>query len=105
MAGREHQGDGIGTEMRLATLTLGFVGFGADMALTGAWHDNERSVGVTRKLGYRDQGWRRALRDDDHPDRQLAFEMPREHFESQLRRDDIELVGVDPVRDFLQIPA
>ena len=103
--GREHQGRGIGTEMRLATLTLGFAGFGADVALTGAWHDNERSLGVTRKLGYRDQGWRRALRDDDHPDRLLGFEMSREHFESRLVRDDIELFGVDPVRDFLEISA
>ena len=102
--GREHQGRGIGKEMRLATLTLGFVGFGADLALTGAWHDNGPSLGVTRSLGYREQGWRRALRDDDHPDRLIGFEMQRDHFMQQLRRDDIELVGVDAVRDFLAIP-
>jgi RimJ/RimL family protein N-acetyltransferase len=103
--GREYQGRGIGTDMRLATLTLGFVGFGADIALTGAWHDNGPSLGVTRRLGYREQGWRRALRDDAHPDRLLGFEMPRDHFESELRRDDIELLGVDPVREFLEIPT
>jgi RimJ/RimL family protein N-acetyltransferase len=103
--GRRYQGRGIGTDMRLATLTLGFEGFGADIALTGAWHDNEPSLGVTRKLGYREQGWRRALRDDAHPDRLLGFEMPRDHFESELRRDDIELLGVDPVREFLEIPT
>lgn len=103
--GREYQGRGIGTDMRLATLTLGFVGFGADIALTGAWHDNGPSLGVTRRLGYREQGWRRALRDDDHPDRLLGFEMPRDHFEAELRRDDIELLGVDPVREFLEIPT
>lgn len=101
--GREYQGRGIGTEMRLATLTLGFVGFGADVALTGAWHDNEPSLGVTRRLGYRDQGWRRVLRDDAHADRLLGFEMPRDHFETELRRDDIELVGVEPVRELLEI--
>lgn len=103
--GREHQGRGIGTEMRVATLTLGFVGFGAELALTGAWHDNAPSLGITRRLGYRDQGWRRALRDGDHPDRLLGFEMPRDHFESELRRDDIELSGVEPVREFLEIPT
>lgn len=102
--GREHQGQGIGTEMRLATLTLGFVGFGAELALTGAWHDNAPSLGVTRRLGYREQGWRRAVRDDAAPDRLLGFEMPREHFDAHLHRDDIELVGVAAVRELLEIP-
>lgn len=103
--GREHQGHGIGTEMRLATLTLGFAGFGAELALTGAWHDNGPSLGVTRRLGYREQGWRRALRDGERADRLLGFEMSREHFEATLRRDDIELVGVEAVRSFLEIPS
>lgn len=102
--GREFQGRGIGKEMRIATLTLGFIGFGAEYALTGAWRDNEPSIGVTRSLGYREQGWRRALRDDDHADRLIGFEMNRRHFESELHRDDIELIGVAPVRAFLQIP-
>lgn len=101
--GREFQGRGLGTEMRIATLTLGFVGFGAELALTEAWHDNAPSLGVTRRLGYRERGWRRAIRDDDHPDRLLGFEMPRDHFDAQLRRDDIHLVGVEPVREFLEI--
>ena len=38
--GREHQGKGIGKEMRVASLQLGFLGFGAEHATTGAWHDN-----------------------------------------------------------------
>lgn len=102
--GREFQGRGIGKEMRLAALTLGFVGFGAEWTHTGAWHDNGPSLGVTRSLGYREQGWRRALRDEHAPDRLIGFEMRREHFESELRRDDIELFGVAPVREFLEIP-
>jgi RimJ/RimL family protein N-acetyltransferase len=101
--GREFQGRGFGTEMRVATLTLGFVGFGAELALTGAWHDNGPSLGITRRLGYREQGWRRALRDDAGPDRLLGFEMGREHFDAELRRDDIELAGVEPVRELLEI--
>lgn len=101
--GRTHQGQGLGREMRLATLTLGFVGFGADLATTGAWHDNGPSLGVTRSLGYVEQGWRRALRDDEHADRLVGFVMAREHFETTLRRDDIELVGVEAVREFLEI--
>lgn len=103
--GREFQGRGLGKEMRIATLTLGFLGLDAELALTGAWHDNAASLGVTRSLGYDEQGWRRALRDDSHPDRLLGFVMPCEHFQAHLRRDDIELAGIAPVRDLLGIPG
>lgn len=102
--GRAHQGRGIGTEMRLATITLGFVGLGAELALTGAWHDNAPSLGVTRSLGYEEQGWRRTLRDDSYADRLLGFAMTRDHFDAHVRRDDVELVGVEPVRELLEIP-
>lgn len=101
--GREHQGRGIGTEMRIATLTLGFDGFGAEWATTGAWHDNAASLGVTRRLGYVQQGRRRAIRDDRSPDTLFGFEMARAHFEQHVRRDDIELIGVGPVRELLGI--
>ncbi|MGE3194861.1 MAG: GNAT family N-acetyltransferase [Microbacteriaceae bacterium] len=101
--GREHQGRGIGKEMRLATLALGFDGFGAEWATTGAWHDNGPSLGVTRSLGYAVAGHRRAIRDDREPDTLLGFEMPRSHFDEHLRRDDIELIGVEQVRELLGI--
>jgi RimJ/RimL family protein N-acetyltransferase len=99
--GREFQGQGIGKEMRLATIAVGFAGLGAEWALTGAWHDNGPSLGVTRSLGYTEQGHRRMLRDDAEADRMIGFEMPRAHFDEHLRRDDIELVGIDPVREQL----
>jgi RimJ/RimL family protein N-acetyltransferase len=102
--GREHQGRGIGKQMRVATLALGFDGFGAEWATTGAWHDNGPSLGVTRSLGYTEVGTRRQLRDDTAPDRLVGFEMPRAHYEGALRRDDIELVGVEPVKQLLEIP-
>lgn len=101
--GREFQGQGIGKEMRLATLALGFVGFGGEWATTAAWQDNAPSLGVTRSLGYTQTVTRRQIRNDESPDRLLGFEMPRDHFLTHLRRDDIELVGVEPVLDFLQI--
>ena len=65
--GREHQGAGIGKEMRIATLHLGFLGFGAQRATTGAWEDNGPSLGVTNSLGYVANGHRvqrTTLRDD-----------------------------------------
>jgi RimJ/RimL family protein N-acetyltransferase len=39
--GREFQGRGLGKEMRMAALTLGFDGLGATFARTALWHDNE----------------------------------------------------------------
>ena len=45
--GRQFQGRGLGKELRMAALTLGFDGFGAEFALTGMWHDNAASKGVT----------------------------------------------------------
>lgn len=99
--GRAYQGKGIGKEMRLATLTLGFTGFGAEFATTGAWHDNGPSLGVTRSLGYTESGSRRALRNDEAPDRLIGFEMSRTHFDGHVRRDDVELVGVEAVRELL----
>lgn len=101
--GREFQGRGIGKETRLATLTVGFAGLDAAWALTGAWHDNGPSLGVTRALGYTEQGHRRMLRDDAASDRMIGFEMPRSHFDEHLRRDDIELIGIDPVREQLGV--
>jgi RimJ/RimL family protein N-acetyltransferase len=54
--GRAHQGRGIGTEMRIASLHLGFVALDASTATTGAFDDNNASLGVTRKLGYDPMG-------------------------------------------------
>lgn len=54
--GRDHQGQGIGTQMRAAILHLAFAGLGAEHAVSGAYEDNTASLGVSRKLGYRDDG-------------------------------------------------
>jgi len=54
--GRRHQGQGIGTQMRAAVLQLAFEGLGAQWAVSAAFEDNPASLGVSRKLGYRDDG-------------------------------------------------
>ena len=54
--GRDFQGQGIGTEMRAAMLFLAFEGLGAEQATSGAFDYNTASLGVSRKLGYRDDG-------------------------------------------------
>jgi RimJ/RimL family protein N-acetyltransferase len=100
--GRRFQGRGIGTEMRLATLQLGFEGFDARLATTSAFVDNPPSLGVTRTLGYTSQGETTKLRRGE-PAVSKHFDMTREYWAEHLRRDDIELIGVEPVRDLLGI--
>jgi RimJ/RimL family protein N-acetyltransferase len=99
--GREYQGRGIGKEMRIATLTVGFDGLDAAYATTAAWIDNGRSLGVTRSLGYDEVGPRRELRRDE-PGEQMHYRMSAEHF-ATIRRDDIAIIGIDPVRELLEL--
>jgi RimJ/RimL family protein N-acetyltransferase len=56
--GREHQGQGYGTEMRAAVLWLAFVELGALVAESGYVDGNEASARVSDKLGYLDNGER-----------------------------------------------
>ncbi len=99
--GREFQGQGIGKLMRRMTLALGFDGFGAELATTGAWHDNGPSLGVTTALGYRPQGRKRANREGVADDL-LGFDMTREQF-APVRPRDVEFAGLDAAREFLEI--
>ncbi|GAB1688536.1 GNAT family N-acetyltransferase [Krasilnikovia sp. M28-CT-15] len=59
--GRSHHGRGYGTEMRAAVLHLAFEGLGAEYATSAAFADNDASYGVSRKLGYADDGVDRHL--------------------------------------------
>jgi RimJ/RimL family protein N-acetyltransferase len=54
--GQPHHGQGIGTEMRAAVLHLAFAGLGALYATSAAFTDNPASQGVSRKLGYANDG-------------------------------------------------
>lgn len=54
--GRRHQGQGAGTDMRAAVLHLAFAGLGAQWATSSSAADNPASIGVSRKLGYADDG-------------------------------------------------
>jgi len=99
--GREFQGVGLGKELRMASLTLGFDGLDGEFALTAAYHDNGPSLGVTRSLGYEEVGRRRARR-RDVADEQIGFRMHRSRWET-LRRDDISIHGVDAARAFLEL--
>lgn len=54
--GRQYQGAGHGKAMRAAVLHLAFDGLGAERADTAAWAANHASLGVSRALGYQDNG-------------------------------------------------
>lgn len=54
--GRDHQGKGIGTEMRSAALHLAFAGLNAAEATTASFTDNAAPLRISRKLGYRPDG-------------------------------------------------
>ena len=97
--GRAHQGRGIGTAMRLATLALGFDGFAAEEATTAAFTDNAASLGVTRKLGYEPNGTLRCERRGAVAF-SARFRMTRDHW-TTIRPDGIELHGVAGARELL----
>ena len=54
--GQSHQGHGFGKEMRAAVLGFAFDGLGAQVAETSAFVDNHASNGVSRALGYEENG-------------------------------------------------
>ena len=92
--GRAYQGKGIGKEMRIATLHLGFLGLAGETATTSAWEDNGPSLGVTTSLGYTATASRAGVRQGRATTTKL-FELSRADFGARLQRSDIELQGVD----------
>jgi RimJ/RimL family protein N-acetyltransferase len=73
--GRQYQGQGTGTAMRAAVLALAFDGLGARYAVSDAFTDNLASLGVSRKLGYADDGMqRRAVRGRAAESRRLRID-------------------------------
>jgi RimJ/RimL family protein N-acetyltransferase len=99
--GRAYQGQGLGREMRAAILEFAFSGLGAEVALSGAFRDNAASLGVSRALGYEDNGEviveRRGL-----PAEQIQLRLPRERWES-IDRLRVELEGVEACREFFGV--
>jgi RimJ/RimL family protein N-acetyltransferase len=92
--GRQHQGRGLGKEMRAAVLHLAFEGLGAREAESGAWADNAASIAVSRALGYRESDGGLALR-RGQPDRLAGFTLVRDEWLAR-RRDDIVIEGLEP---------
>ena len=99
--GRRYQRQGLGREMRQAALHLIFAGLAGERATTRAWHDNTASLRVTGSLPYTEEGATEEQR-RDRADTMLAFAMTRQQWLT-VRRDDIQLAGIGPIRTFLGI--
>lgn len=94
--GLEHQGHGIGTEMRAAVLHLAFAELGARWALSGSHEDNAASYEVSRKLGYADDGLElRVVRGAPATFRRLR--LSREHW-AQRASTPVTVAGLDGCR-------
>lgn len=92
--GRRHQGQGLGKEMRSALLHLAFAGLGAEVAQSGAFADNGPSLGVSRALGYLEDGENIRNR-QGMAAREVRFRLERAGWEKSSRTD-IEIDGLEP---------
>ena len=92
------QGKGYGKEMRCAVLQLAFEHLDAEIARSGAFIDNDASAGVSRAIGYRDNGRSRQLR-RGAPSELQNFELTKDEWLE--RRDSLPratVTGFDAAR-------
>jgi RimJ/RimL family protein N-acetyltransferase len=94
--GLEHQGRGMGTEMRAAVLHLAFAGLEAVAAESAAVAGNVSSTRVSEKLGYRPNGTQ-VVAPRGEPVEQRRYLLLREHWQPELYPTTIE--GLEDCRD------
>ncbi|WP_203579388.1 GNAT family N-acetyltransferase [Microbacterium hibisci] len=108
--GRDHQGRGIGTRMRMLALHLAFEGLGAREATSGAFIDNAPSNAVSRRVGYEPDGAFHVAR-EGHPVLHNRWTMSRDVWDTvraghrERLGAEAELHGVDALRSQLEAPA
>ena len=99
--GGEFQGRGYGKEMRAAVLGLAFDGLGAHAAESDAFLDNAASNGVSRSLGYRENG-RGSLAPEGVARETQRFRMTVEDWRSRPR-PDLAIEGLEACRDMFGV--
>jgi RimJ/RimL family protein N-acetyltransferase len=77
------QGQGIGKEMRAAVLSFAFGSLGAEFARTAAFTNNAASQGVTRHIGYRENGRARHVNRGEAAET-IRFVISRSEFEARV---------------------
>jgi RimJ/RimL family protein N-acetyltransferase len=96
------RGRGWGKQMRRAALTLAFGPLGAENAVTSAWHDTAASLGVSRSLGYADNGVQRHKRDDG-ADTMVHLRMARDDWERSGLAEGVTVEGFEACRPFFGV--
>lgn len=92
---RSVRGRGIGVAMRMAVLGLAFDHLGAHAAVTSARRDNGASLGVSQRLGYRDNGVSlnasgSGLTELEH------MRLTTADWQSSSRRTEVHVTGLEP---------
>ncbi len=101
----EHaRGHGLGKQMRRAVLTLAFGPLEAAAAITSAWHDNQASLGVSRSLGYVDNGVE-SHRRGSGVDTMVHLRLARSAWLASGGSAGIEIVDFDPCRPYFGLAA
>jgi RimJ/RimL family protein N-acetyltransferase len=94
--GLEHQGHGIGREMRAAILHFAFAGLGATRARSGYLEGNDASKRVSQSLGYVETGVK-VITIRGEPRHEIELVLERTEWQRR-RRDDITIAGLDAAR-------
>jgi len=93
------RGKGFGKQMRAAVLTLAFGALGARFAITSAWSDNYASLGVSRAVGYMDNGVT-AQRRGETAGEMIHLRLTRERWLTSGWAERMTVEGVDECMPF-----
>ncbi|WP_421735676.1 GNAT family N-acetyltransferase [Cellulomonas sp.] len=100
--GLRHHGQGVGTRMRLMILHLLFEGFDGLRATTSAFADNASSNGVTRRIGYTENGIDVVTREGKAAEsRRYVLDRATWDARPASLRPDVTLVGIEAAREQL----
>jgi len=101
--GRSFQGRGMGKLMRQAVLALAFDHLGAEVAESAGFLDNPQSLGVSRAVGYLDNGIGRLAPRGEPRDLQ-RFRMTLVEWRGR-RRPTVEVEGLEGCLELFGVPA
>ncbi len=100
---RPFQGAGVGKAMRTAVLALAFDGLGALEARSGAFTDNLASSGVSKAVGYLDNGYDVVVRRGERAvERRYVLDAQRWR---DLPRVDVRIDGLAPCLPLFGVPG